>query len=65
MVIDTAQPTFTWKPVQVSSPPGPLDFDLDVQRVASGVTNFNVANLTDTTFALTQPLERNTAYRWF
>jgi len=65
MVIDTAQPTLTWKPVQVSSPPGPLVFDLDVQRVASGVTDFNVANLTDTSFALTQPLERNTAYRWF
>jgi subtilase family protein len=64
MVIDTAQPTFTWKPVQVSSPPGPLVFDLDVQRVATGVTDFNVANLTDTSFALTQPLERNTAYRW-
>src|SRR5436190_3306171 len=65
MVIDTAQPTFTWKTVQVSSPPGPLVFDLDVQRVATGVTDFNVANLTDTSFAITQPLERNTAYRWF
>ena len=65
MVIDTAQPTFTWKPVQVSAPPGPLVFDLDVQRVATGVTDFNVANLTDTSFAITQPLERNTAYRWF
>jgi serine protease AprX len=65
MIIDTAQPTFTWKPVQVSSPPGPLVFDLDVQRVATGVTDFNVANLTNTSFALTQPLERNTAYRWF
>jgi subtilase family protein len=64
MVIDTAQPTLTWKPAQVSSPPGPLVFDLDVQRVATGVTDFNVANLTDTSFALTQPLERNTAYRW-
>src|SRR5260370_4937137 len=65
MVIDTAQPTLTWKPVRVSSPPGPLVFDLDVQRVATGVTDFNVANLTDSSFALTRPLERNTAYRWF
>ena len=64
MVIDTAQPTFTWKPAQVSSPPGPLVFDVDVQRVATGVTDFNVANLTDTSVAPTQPLERNTAYRW-
>jgi len=65
MVIDTAQPTLTWRPVRVSSPPGPLTFDLDVQRVATGITDFNVANLPDTTFRLTQPLERNTAYRWF
>ena len=64
MVIDTAQPTFTWKPLQVSSPPGPLTFDLAVQRVASGIIDYTVANLTDTTFDLPQPLERNTAYRW-
>src|SRR2546422_9030818 len=65
LVIDTAQPTLTWRPVAVATPPGPLTFDLDVQRVATGITDFNVANLIDTTFSLTQPLERNTAYRWF
>src|SRR5437867_1255050 len=65
MVIDTAQPTLTWRPVSISTPPGPLTFDVDVQRVATGVTDFNVANLTDTTLSLTQPLDRNTAYRWF
>ncbi len=65
MVIDTAEPMLTWRPVRVSTPPGPFTFDLDVQRVATGITDFNVANLTDTTFRLTQPLERNTAYRWF
>src|SRR6266481_939957 len=65
LVIDTAQPTLTWRPVGVATPPGPLTFDLDVQRVATGITDFNVANLTDATFRLTQPLERNTAYRWF
>src|SRR2546426_9231288 len=64
MVIDTAQPTFTWKPAQVSAPPGPLTFDLEVQRVATGAIDFTVANLTGTTFDLPQPLERNTAYRW-
>lgn len=64
MVIDTAQPTFTWKPAQVSSPPGPLTFDFKVQRVATGVIEDSVGGLTDTTYALTQPLERNTAYRW-
>jgi len=64
MVIDTAQPTFKWRPAQASAPPGPPTFDLEVQRVATGVIEFSVANLTDTTFALPQPLERNTAYRW-
>jgi len=64
MVIDTAQPTFKWKPAQASAPPGPPTFDLEVPRVATGVLEFSVANLTDTIFALPQPLERNTAYRW-
>ncbi len=64
MVIDTAQPTFRWKPALVSSPPGPLTYDLQVQRAATGVLDFSVAGLTDTSFQLPQPLERNTAYRW-
>jgi len=64
MVIDTAQPTFTWRPAQVSAPPGPLTFDLEVQRAATSVIESTFTNLTDTTFQLPQPLERNTAYRW-
>jgi len=64
LVIDTAQPTFAWRPAQISAPPGPLTFDLNVQRVATGAIDFAIANLTDTTFELPQPLERNTAYRW-
>lgn len=64
MVIDTAQPRFTWRPAQVSSPPGPLTFDLRVQRVATGSVDDSASALTDTTYDLTQPLERNTAYRW-
>jgi len=64
MVIDTAQPTFRWKPALVSSPPGPLTYDLQVQRAATGVLDFSVAGLTDTSLQLPQPLERNTAYRW-
>jgi hypothetical protein len=64
MVIDTAQPAFRWRPASMSAPPGPPTFDLDVQRVATGVTEFNVADLTDTTFSIPIPLERNTAYRW-
>ncbi len=64
MVIDTAQPTFTWRPARLSAPPGPLTFDLEVQRVATSVIESTFTNLTDSTFQLPQPLERNTAYRW-
>jgi len=64
MVIDTAQPTFTWRPAQLSAPPGPLTFDLKVQRVATSVIESTFTNLTDSTFQIPRPLERNTAYRW-
>lgn len=63
-VTDSAQPTFVWDPVAVSSPPGPFTYDLQVQRIATGLFDFGISGLTDTSFALPQPLERNTAYRW-
>ena len=64
VVIDTAQPTFIWDPALVSSPPGPFLYDLRVQRVATGAIDIIALGLTDTTYELTQALERNTAYRW-
>ena len=63
-VTDSAQPTFTWDPVAVSSPPGPFTYDLQVQRIVTGLFDFGIAGLQDTSFTLPQPLERNTAYRW-
>jgi len=63
-VTDSAQPTFTWDPVAVSSPPGPFTYDLQVQRIVTGLFDFGIAGLRDTSFTLPQPLERNTAYRW-
>jgi len=63
-VTDSAQPTFTWHSPQVASPPGPLTFDLAVQRVSAGTFDFAAAGLTDTVFRITELLERNTAYRW-
>ena len=63
-VTDSAQPTFTWDPVAVSSPPGPFTYDLQVQRIATGLNDFGIAGLQDTSFRLPQPLERNAAYRW-
>jgi hypothetical protein len=63
-VTDTAQPTFTWNPVNVAAPPGPLSYDLQVQRVETGLYDFGIAGIQDTFFTLPQPLERNTTYRW-
>jgi hypothetical protein len=58
------QPTFTWSPVAIASPPGPFRYDLFVRRTNSQVETFGVGGLTDTTFLLPQPLERNATYRW-
>lgn len=63
-VTETAQPTFTWMPVSVAAPPGPFSYDLQVQRVETGLYDFGIAGITDTFFTLPQPLERNTTYRW-
>ncbi len=63
-VTDSAQPTFRWRPLTVANPPGPLTYDLAVQRVATGLYDFPVVGLPDTFFTLPQPLERNTSYRW-
>ena len=63
-VTDSAQPTFRWHSPQVASPPGPLTFDLAVQRVSAGTFDYAAAGLTDTVFRITELLERNTAYRW-
>src|SRR3989441_8739463 len=63
-VTDSAQPTFTWHSPQLVSPPGPLTFDLSVQRVSAGTFDYAAAGLTDTVFRIPALLERNTAYRW-
>ena len=63
-VTNSAALTFTWRSPGVSSPPGPLMYDLAVQRVSTGLYDFSVVGLRDTTFTLTQPLELNTTYRW-
>ena len=63
-VTDSAQPTFRWRPLSVAAPPGPFSYDLQVQRVETGLDEFSVAGVPDTFFTLPQPLERNTSYRW-
>ena len=63
-VTDSTQPTFTWDPVGLSSPPGPFIYDLQVQRIETGQYDFRIGGIQDTSLRLPQPLERNTAYRW-
>ncbi len=58
------QPTFSWSPAAIASPPGPFRYDLFVRRNNSQIETFGVTGLTDTSFLLPQPLERNTTYRW-
>jgi hypothetical protein len=58
------QPTFTWSPAAVASPPGPFRYDLFVRRSTSTIVLFGVGGLTDTSFLLPVPLERNATYRW-
>jgi hypothetical protein len=64
VVTDSVQPRFTWTSPDVATPPGPFTYDLFVLRAADSFPQFSVSGLTDTTFRLPVPLERNAAYRW-
>ena len=59
-----SQPTFTWSPAAIASPPGPLRYDLFVFRTAFSAPVFGASALTDTAVQIPQPLERNATYRW-
>jgi subtilisin family serine protease len=58
------QPTFSWSPAAIASPPGPLTYDFFVRRTNSTVPQFTANGLTDTTYQPASPLERDAAYRW-
>jgi hypothetical protein len=59
-----AQPTFTWTPAAVASPPGPFTYDLFVRRVGEAFDDLGIAGLTQTQFTVTAPLERSVSYTW-
>ena len=59
-----AQPTLTWNPTSVASPPGPFTFDVFVRRVGAPFDVFGVGGLTDTQFTIPTPLERSVSYTW-
>lgn len=58
------QPTFSWSPAASASPPGPFTYDFFVRRTNSTEAQFTANGLTDTTYQLASPLERDATYRW-
>ena len=58
------QPTFTWSPTAIASPPGPLHYDVFVFRTNLPIPTFGAGGLTDTVFQIPRPLQRNATYRW-
>ncbi|HVM42772.1 MAG TPA: S8 family serine peptidase [Gemmatimonadales bacterium] len=64
--IGDSQPVFAWHAPQVTSPPGPETFDLNVFPASGGPTVpvLMVRGLTDTTYRPTTPLEKNLPFKW-
>ncbi|MGE5759063.1 MAG: S8 family serine peptidase [Gemmatimonadota bacterium] len=58
------QPTFTWSPAAIATPPGPFSYDFFVRRTNSATPQFTATALTDTLYQLPRPLERDATYRW-
>lgn len=58
------QPTFTWSPAAVASPPGPLRYDVFVFRTNVPIPIFGAGGLTDSVFQIPKALDRNSTYRW-
>src|SRR5712691_615983 len=52
------QPTFTWRSPAVAAPPGPFRYDMFVIRLGQPFPTYGVGGLTDTSFTITEPLER-------
>jgi hypothetical protein len=64
--IRDSQPLFAWHAPAVTSPPGPLTFDLIVFPASEGPGQpaVEVRGLTDTTYRPASPLEKNLPFRW-
>lgn len=58
------QPTLTWTPAYVASPPGPFTYDVFVRRVGATFDLIGVGGLTQAQFAIPTPLERSVSYTW-
>lgn len=58
------RPEFRWSSPEVSAPPGPFRYTLQVVRADNGAVDLEADSLTETTYVPPVDLERNTPYRW-
>ncbi len=64
ITIRDPRPLFEWVSVDVAVPPGPFQYDVEIQRADLGVVEVRAESLTVTQFRPEEDLERNTPYRW-
>jgi hypothetical protein len=61
--LDTRRPLFRWSSAAVPSPPGPWEYVLSIENLASHAT-LRFGPMRDSTFVPPVDLESNTSYRW-
>jgi hypothetical protein len=64
VTIREVRPTFRWSSPEVSVPPGPFRYDLELFRADDGIRELIVRDLTALEYTPDRDLERNTPYRW-
>jgi subtilisin family serine protease len=64
ITIRDPRPLFQWSSVGVAAPPGPFEYDVEIERVDRGTVEVRTEGLTTTQFRPEEDLERNTPYRW-
>jgi hypothetical protein len=61
--LETRRPLFRWSSAAVPSPPGPWQYVLTIENLASHAT-LRFGPMRDSSFVLPADLETNTSYRW-
>lgn len=62
--ITNVQPTFTWSSPGIAVPPGPFKYDIQIFRPSIPFPVYGAGGLSDSSFQVPIPLERNTTYDW-
>jgi hypothetical protein len=63
-LVGTSSPEFVWDSPPITLPPGLWQYDLSVFNTRTGVRDFFKADLSETSYTFTEPLEANTSYSW-